>query len=312
MYLDFFGLQRFPFSLTPDTGSFCNLPHHAEVFNTLLFSIQNEEPFIKVVGEVGTGKTLLCRMLLNSLDDQYYTAYIPNPDLSPDGLCKALAVELGVEFDEKSDQHVLRSLLNSKLLELNEKGKHVVFIIDEAQALSEESLETLRLLTNFETESKKLMQVVLFGQPELDYKINQPRLRQLLQRITFSCQLGSIDKDFMRRYICHRLISAGHSHGDIFTDKALQELYRSSQGIPRLINILCHKSMLIAFSRKIGRIDRGIMKETISTSQENILSHSANRFSFKNFCEGRIKVMSACVWAISIATVAYSAYIFIR
>jgi MSHA biogenesis protein MshM len=312
MYLEFFGLQRLPFSLTPDTGSFCNLPHHAEVFNTLLFSIQNQEPFIKVVGEVGTGKTLLCRMLLNSLDDQYYTAYLPNPDLSPDGLCKALAVELGVDIQNDCDQHVLRTQLNSKLLELNEKEKHVVFIVDEAQALSEESLETLRLLTNFETESKKLMQVVLFGQPELDFKINQPRLRQLLQRITFSCKLGSIDREFMRRYICHRLISVGHPHGDIFTDKALHELYRNSKGIPRLINILCHKSMLIAFSRKSPRIDKRIMKETVASSRENIVSHTGHRSYLQKLESRSINLLSTCVWTLCIASVVYSVYIFIR
>ena len=116
MYLEYFGMKRFPFSLTPDTETFCNLPQHAEVYNTLLFAVQNEEPFIKVVGEVGTGKTLLCRMLLNALNEKYYTAYIPNPDLTPDGLRKALAMELNISFDQAADQHTLQTLLNNRLL----------------------------------------------------------------------------------------------------------------------------------------------------------------------------------------------------
>ena len=114
MYLEYFKMKRFPFSLTPDTGAFCNLPQHAEVFNTLLFSVQNQEPFIKVVGEVGTGKTLLCRMLLNALTEDYYTAYLPNPDLSPDGLRKALAAELEVDFDPEIDHHIFTLFMQLK------------------------------------------------------------------------------------------------------------------------------------------------------------------------------------------------------
>ena len=173
-------------------------------------------------------------------------------------------------------------------------------------------METLRLLTNFETESKKLMQVVLFGQPELDMRIKQPRLRQLLQRITFSCQLGSIDREFMRRYICHRLISAGHAHGDLFNDQAINELYRYSRGIPRLINILCHKSLLLAYSQKRGCVDKAIIKQTVLTSRDNIESHSEKLLpnSASGFMSA--KLIGVCVWCLSLAAVGYSAYLFIR
>jgi len=198
------------------------------------------------------------------------------------------------------------------LFELHEQGKNVVFIIDEAQALSDEGLETLRLLTNFETESKKLMQVVLFGQPELDLRIKQPRLRQLLQRITFSCQLGSIDREFMRRYICHRLISAGHAHGDLFNDQAINDLYRYSRGIPRLINILCHKSLLLAYSKNQGVVDRGIVKQTVTASMDNLASHTGNLSPDRKVGFGSVKILSICVWTLSIAAVAYSAYLYLH
>ncbi len=249
MYLEHFKLNSFPFTLTPNTDFYCELPTHEGVFNVLMVTVQSGEGFIKVIGEVGTGKTILCRRLLNELPGDYVTAYIPNPDLTPEGLRKALAHELDIEFDNDIDQHALLELIMAKLLEQHQNNKKVVLVIDEAQALSVECLEAVRLLTNLETESTKLLQVVLFAQPELEEMLNTHQLRQLRQRITFSCSLAPISQNDMRNYLAHRLVVAGHTYDNIFTPKARVLLYKASQGLPRLINVLCHKALLAAFGK---------------------------------------------------------------
>lgn len=249
MYLEHFKLDEFPFTLTPNTLYYCGLPSHHEALNVLLISLRSGEGFIKIVGEVGTGKTLLCRLLLEYLEDDYFTAYIHNPDHSPQSLRLALANELGLNPDRDVDQHTLLRLINERLLELHQQDKQVVLLLDEAQAMTYECLEALRLLTNLETKSKKLMQVVLFAQPELDAKLNTNELRQLKQRITFAYQLKPINFNELNAYLCHRLAKAGHTYGGMFTPKARRFLYKSSRGLPRLINILCHKALMVAYGR---------------------------------------------------------------
>ena len=271
MYLDHFNMTTVPFSLTPNTQFFCQLPGHQEALNVLLISLQSGEGFIKIVGEVGTGKTLICRLLMDMLDENYVTAYIPNPDLNADGLRLAVAHELGVDEDEKISQHRLLEKINQRLLELNSQGKRVVLLVDESQALSEDCLEAIRLLTNLETESTKLLQVVLFGQPELDVKLNKASLRQLKQRITFSYYLQPIKETELDAYLCHRLATAGYTYGSLFTNKARQLLYRSSQGLPRLLNILCHKALLVAYGRGQAHVDHhAIKKAIIDTESVNL------------------------------------------
>lgn len=251
MYLEHFKLSELPFTLTPNIDFYCNLDGHRAALNVLVLSLRNGEGFIKVVGEVGTGKTMLCRMLLEELDaDQnFVTAYIPNPDLSPVGLRKAIAQELGIEFEHGIDHHALLGLINQRLLTLFAEKKSVVIIIDEAQALPAESLEGLRLLTNLETRTTKLLQVVLLGQPELDSRLEHPQLRQLKQRITFSYRLSHLTRKELETYIFHRLAKAGHTMALLFNRKACDELYRYSKGIPRIINILSHKSLMVAYGR---------------------------------------------------------------
>ncbi len=263
MYQAFFQLQTLPFSLTPNPAFFCELKGHREAFSTLLFCVQSGEGFIKIIGEVGSGKTLLCRKLLSHLDDSYLTAYIPNPDLSPVELRKAFAREIGLDPTQSHDQHELLTAIYSHLIELHARGKKVVLLIDEAQALSDESLETLRLLTNLETENSKLLQVILFGQPELDARINKQHLRQLKQRISFSYLLPLMNRSDLDIYINHRLSVAGHTHGNLFTKKAKKILYRASQGTPRLVNILSHKALLAAYGRGIPQIDYKSMRLAI-------------------------------------------------
>ncbi len=247
MYLNHFGLSEFPFSITPDTSFVCSLQGHQEALNTLLVALNGGEGFVKISGEVGTGKTLLCRRLLQSLDAGWVTAYLPNPNLDGDTLLRALAEEFGVEDFAGLDQYHLLRRVNLALLGFARAKKRVVVCIDEAQAMPIETLEALRLLSNLETEKRKLVQIVLFGQPELDAKLRRPEVRQLLQRIAFHYRLGTLKKSELELYLAHRLRVAGFRGEALFSPAALRALHRASGGTPRLINILAHKSLLAAF-----------------------------------------------------------------
>jgi len=255
MYLQHFGLREMPFSLTPNTHFFLNVGSHHEAMNLLLVGLENAAGFIKIVGEVGTGKTLLCRQLLNSLGDRYVTAYIPNPHLTPAGMRIALAEELGIKVHRNAGQHKILNILSERLIELAHEDKLVVVIIDEAQAMPEDTVEALRLLTNLETESQKLLQVVLFGQPELDSLLERPSLRQLKQRITFSYLLEPLDESALERYVSHRLSEGGYNGAQLFSKQALKRLHRASRGVPRLVNILCHKALMVAYGQGVQIIE---------------------------------------------------------
>jgi len=247
MYESHFGLREQPFGLTPDTSFFFACSAYQAAMNTVLVAARNGEGFIKITGEVGTGKTLLCRKLMAALDESFYTAYIPNPFLEPRTLMLALADELEITYEKDIDQHHLMRSINIRLLSLAKDGRKVILCLDEAQALPLESLEALRLLTNLETEKRKLLQIVLFGQPELNDKLKQQSIRQLAQRITFDYHLGPLSLEDMTYYLAHRLHVAGYSGGGLFTRYALRWLHKASDGIPRLVNILAHKSMMAAY-----------------------------------------------------------------
>jgi MSHA biogenesis protein MshM len=277
MYLEHFGLKKLPFTITPNTEFFCNLAGYQSALNVLLFSLKSGEGFIKLTGVVGAGKTLLCRKILNQLSDDFVSAYIPNPDLNPNDLRKALALELRIDCPDNDDQSELLVLINQKLLDLHDEGKKVAFIIDEAQALPDASLEALRLLTNLETESDRLLQIVLFAQPELDARLGQHQFRQLKQRITFSYKLHPINRNELDPYVCHRLSIAGYTQGSIFTRQALELLFQHSAGIPRVINILCHKAMLNAYGKGVKRVDRKSMLTAISDSHDILTQKTLNK-----------------------------------
>src|SRR3990167_2740981 len=270
MYLKHFKLNELPFSLTPNTNFYCDLPTHQEALNVLLLGLKQGEGFIKIVGEVGTGKTLLCRLLLNTLDARFVTAYIPNPDQSSYSFRMSLAHELGLSVEKDCHQHILLNRITGCLLELHKAGKQTVLIVDEAQALTDDCLEAVRLLTNLETEEKKLLQVVLFGQPELDNKLNQHSLSQLKQRITFSYCLKSLDQHELDVYLSHRLAKAGYTYGMIFSSGAKKQLFRASGGLPRLLNILCHKALLASYGRGLKLVDTRAMKCAIKDTESVI------------------------------------------
>jgi len=277
MYLEHFKLSKQPFSLTPNTEFYCELATHQEALNVLLLGLQQGEGFIKIIGEVGTGKTLLCRLLLNTLDDRFVTTYIPNPDQSGESLRLSLAIELGLNPEKNLPQHELLEAINSRLLDLHRAGKKTVLIIDEVQALPDSCLEAIRLLTNLETEEKKLLQVVLFGQPELDSKLKQTMLRQLKQRITFSYTLKPLAKDELDAYLCHRLSKAGYTYGSVFTPGAKRRLYLASAGLPRLLNILSHKALLVTYGRGLRVVDSKAVKRAIAdTESAHTAKHRLN------------------------------------
>lgn len=263
MYQSHFGLKELPFGITPDTSFFFALTRYQEALNTLLIAAQNGEGFIKITGEVGTGKTLLCRKFLASLGSRFVTAYIPNPYLEPRALLMALADELRVDVEPSADQHQLLKALTTKLMSRAAQKKQVVVCLDEAQAMPLETLEALRLLTNLETEKRKLLQVVLFGQPELDEKLEHESVRQIKQRITFHYRLESLAREEIDYYIAHRLRVAGFSGAQLFTPQAIRLLYRASGGIPRLINILSHKAMLVTYGEGKSQVMRRHMTSAV-------------------------------------------------
>lgn len=256
MYQSHFGLQEAPFALTPNTRYFLRAPSHSDVLELLLVALRQREGFIKVTGEVGTGKTLLCRLLLNELDKEACTAYVPNPNLPPDTLYEAVAEELGVDVAVCANVHQILKALNERLIALAMDQKPVVLVIDEAQAMPEETIEALRLLTNLETESTRLLQIVLFGQPELDTTLSKDSLRQLRQRITFQTRLQPLNRDSVSQYLRHRLSQAGYNGSDLFAPAALRVIWRASGGIPRLVNVLAHKAMLAAWGQGDRLVNR--------------------------------------------------------
>lgn len=270
MYLSHFGLSELPFTLTPDTSFYFACSSYQEAMNTLMVAAQNGEGFIKITGEVGNGKTLLCRKFLANLADtqqkqdnqgSYVTAFIPNPYLEPRSLLLALADEFHAGVEGEQEQHEILKQITRVLLEFAREGKRVIVCLDEAQAMPLESLEVLRLLTNLETEKRKLMQVVLFGQPELDDRLKQNSVRQLRQRISFQYRLNGLRRDELDRYLRYRLGVSRYAGETLFTPGAVARLHRVTGGTPRLVNIIANKAMMLAYgegrqqvlSRHIGK-----------------------------------------------------------
>lgn len=282
MYQEHFKLREAPFSLTPDPDYFYNYTGHQQALNVLLVALQSGEGLIKITGEVGTGKTLLCRKLIAALSNDFQTAYLPNPLLKPFELYQALAEELGLPIPGGITMHDLVKQITSRLVELRQKNRKVVLCIDEAQAMPKETLEALRLFSNLETEKHKLLQIVVFAQPELNKMLESGDLRQLRQRITFSYDLPALDREAVTGYVNHRLTVAGHGGSHLFETAALDAVYRSSRGIPRLINILCHKALMAAYGQGQVVVDLSQVKMA-SRDTEDATQLSRSLLAGKSF-----------------------------
>src|SRR5437764_11880672 len=253
VYLQYYGLSEAPFDITPNPRFLFYSAKHREAFNHLLYGIRERKGFVQLTGEVGAGKTTLCRAMLEQLDGHYATALILNPVMSAEELIKAIAVEFGLPVNGLDRLDTL-AVINQFLLQQVERRQDTVLIIDEAQDLTDELLEQVRLLSNLETDDRKLLQIVLMGQPELRDRLNNPRLRQLRQRITVRYHLPPLSRFEVNQYIQHRLQVAGAKGSPYFTQPALWRVYSYSQGIPRLLNAICDKALLAGFVGQCERI----------------------------------------------------------
>ncbi|MFP3938532.1 MAG: ExeA family protein [Phycisphaerae bacterium] len=263
MYHDYFRLHEAPFNITPDPRYLYLTDRHREALNHLLYGIRQRAGFICLTGEVGTGKTTLCRELLRRLDaPSYHTALILNPMLTETQLLRAIVDEFGIET-KRRDRLGYLGLLNEFLLQINSSGQDVVLIIDEAQDVSTRCLELVRLLSNLETESQKLLQICLVGQPELRDKLARPALRQLAQRITVRYHLERMNAAETADYLHHRLRVAGRTDTQAtvrFDPDAVREIYRFSRGTPRLVNAIGDKALLAGYVYRTGSIDRRLVR----------------------------------------------------
>jgi general secretion pathway protein A len=249
MYDSFYGFREMPFNITPDPKFLFLSPTHLDALQHLRYGVFEKKGFIVLTGEVGCGKTTLCRKLLEELDPEHWeTALILNPRLTETQLLKAVLTELGEATKARSRDDLLQKL-NETLLEKIHAKKDIVLIIDESQNLAFEALEHLRLLSNLETDKQKLLQIILIGQPELKEKLTQKRLRQLKQRILVHFDLMPLNREELMHYIQHRLAMAGSMGRPGFTPAAYRKIHNASRGIPRLINNICDKSLLSSFIR---------------------------------------------------------------
>ena len=262
MYLAYYGLKEPPFDITPNPRFLFYSAKHREAFNHLLYGIRERKGFVQMTGEVGAGKTTLCRAMLEQLDDHYATALILNPILSANELVKAIALEYGLPVSGL-DRLDTVAVINQFLLQQVERGKETVLIIDEAQDLTDELLEQVRLLSNLETDNRKLLQIVLFGQPELRARLNNPRLRQLRQRITVRYHLSPLSRYEVTQYVQHRLHVSGGNGTPYFTRPALWRVHHYSKGVPRLVNAVCDKALLSGFVQRRERIDFRMVGQAI-------------------------------------------------
>ncbi|MDR3581407.1 MAG: AAA family ATPase [Oryzomonas sp.] len=274
MYTKYFGFKEKPFTLTPNPRFIFLSKHHKEAFAHLLYGINSHYGFIELIGEVGTGKTTVLRTLLGQLQDKNYrTALIFNPSLTGVELLRSINSEFGIDASSPYANELL-AVLNRFLLEENTNGRTVVLVIDEAQNLDTATLEQIRLISNLETEDDKLIQIILAGQPELEQLLSKPELRQLNQRIAVRYRLSPISMEETRAYIRHRMEVAGESGGVSFSRYAIKYIYLYTRGVPRMINILCDRTLLIAYGDERRHISAGIVSRAI----REILNLPRNRF----------------------------------
>jgi general secretion pathway protein A len=269
VYLEYYGLTEPPFSITPNPRFLFFSAKHREALNHLMYGIRERKGFVQLTGEVGCGKTTLCRALLEQLGPEYSTALILNPVLDADQLVKAIAMEFGLHVKGK-DRLETVEVINQFLLEQVRQKREVVLIIDEAQDLTDELLEQVRLLSNLETDERKLLQIVLMGQPELRDRLNNHALRQLRQRITVRYHLRPLHYGEVSQYVRHRIHVSGGNGTPSFTPAALWRIHHYSKGIPRLVNAVCDKCLLAGFVRQREQVDFGMVGTAIRELEGDI------------------------------------------
>lgn len=262
MYQEFYGLKEAPFNVTSDPNFLYLSRHHQEAYSHLAYGIQERKGFLQMTGEIGTGKTTLCRAFLNRLDQKVKTAFILNPNLSQVQLLQAIVDDLGLPSKRRTRVDLMTTL-NQFLIEQSNQGGNVVLIIDEAQNLSPQALEQIRLLSNLETEKEKLFQIVLVGQPQLREKLEHENLRQLKQRIGVRYHISPLGLDDVTGYVHHRLNVAGSDGKILFPRKSIDLIYRYSKGVPRLINTICDKALLAGYVYETFQIGPEIVKRCI-------------------------------------------------
>lgn len=267
MYLEHFGLDRLPFEATSNGSLYVDLAGHREARNVVLFGLRSGEGIIEVVGEVGTGKTALCRSALAHLGEGLVPASLADPALPPHAFLAALAHELGAVVPTRAPIQLLKQRLREILLDIEEEGRRVALFVDEAQTIPLATFETLRMLSNLESRRGKLLQIVLLGQPELDARLASYALRPLAQRIAFRAKLAPLDREDCRTYVQRRLRQSGAANPGLFGKSALAEIHRASGGIPRLINALCHKSLMAAYAEDRFEIERRHALRAIAESE---------------------------------------------
>lgn len=276
MYLEFYGLKENPFNVTSDPN-FLYLSHtHREALNHLIYGIKHKKGFIEITGEIGAGKTTLCRALLNRFDSGTKTSLILNSNLPENQLLEAIVTDFGILTPHRNKGALLR-LLNEFLLNQLSLNNNVVLIIDEAQNLKLSALETIRMLSNFETEKEKLLQIIFVGQPQLREKLNSPDLVQLRQRIGIRFHIATLEKDEVPKYIKHRLQIAGPALNITFTPEAIECIYNYSKGTPRIINVVCDKALLLGFVRETCLIECSLIQKSI----EELEGHFTPDFAVK-------------------------------
>ncbi|MCK9387720.1 MAG: AAA family ATPase [Sulfuritalea sp.] len=286
MYLKYFGLTEAPFSIAPDPRYLYMSKRHREALAHLLYGVKGGGGFVLLTGEVGAGKTTVCRCLLEQIPDSCDIAYIFNPKLTVEELLSTLCLEFGIDIPPGTTSiKVFIDCINRYLLDAHARGRHSVLIIDEAQNLTVDVLEQMRLLTNLETNTRKLLQIILLGQPELATMLEQPELRQLAQRIVARYHLGPLNKVEVAAYLRHRLDVSGVAAGtrQLFPGSLIAQIYRLTGGVPRLLNVLCDRALLGAFVQGKERVDRATLKRAAS---EVFPLSSARR-------HGRIKLLVA-------------------
>jgi MSHA biogenesis protein MshM len=266
MYLEHFGLREAPFKITPHTEFFFAGANRGETLEALIYAITSGEGIVKVTGEVGAGKTMLCRVLMERLPKSVETIYFAVPSLSPDELLATVANDLGVSTDGGNITKLIRAL-QSRLIEIHGSGKRVVALIDEAHAMPVETLDQIRLLSNLETSHEKLIQIVLFGQPELDQHLSMPNIRQLKERITHGFNLLPLPARDIKDYLNFRLRAAGYHGPDLFGPDALRLITEASEGLTRRINIYADKTMLAAYAAGTHTITPDHVRAAISDTQ---------------------------------------------